>query len=131
VPPFDAARYVIAALAVPATGFTVNDRLPVLAVTVSTLTPAAGAAVTVRALITNAALRPFQGASLMLQRRSGTSWIRIITAHSSPIGRLALTYTPTGRMQVRLRFLSPSGQPPATRYLSVAGATVTLTPQAR
>ena len=128
-PAFDTVRYVVALLAAPATGFTVSDRRPVLVVGGSPTTPAWGAPVTLRGRLLNAAGRPFQGARLVLERRSKGVWLGLAAAQTASDGRLALAWTPSRRTALRLRYVPPGRQPAGAAYLAVGGTTVTVTPR--
>jgi hypothetical protein len=131
VPSFDTARYAIALLLAPATGFTVGDRLPRLAVTVAHDTPVWGVSAHLTATLTNSAGKPLAGAHVTLQRRAGGSWIRASLGFTGTDGVAQLAFVPTQRTKVRMTFAAPATQPAGAEYEGAASASVMLTPHVR
>ena len=129
VPAFDTVRYAITPLTPPELGFTVKDQLPILGVSPTHLTPRWRALVALAGRLTNAAGRPFAGARVRLERRSGTGWLRLTGTVSTSDGRVVLRWIPPRRTTVRLRFTPPSGARPA--YLGARSATLNVAPHVR
>jgi hypothetical protein len=129
VPPFEAARYVTALLAAPATGFTVSDRRPVLTLQTAETTPAWGTDAGLDALLVNAAGAPLPGGVLKLQRLSGSAWQNASLAVTGADGAATLLYLPETTTTLRLVFTPPAGQPAGREYRGARSGTVTLAPQ--
>ena len=127
-PAFDTARYTVSPLAAPAIGFAVTDHRPVVAVTLSPVTPKWGAASTVTVKVTNKAGKPFQGAQVRLERRSGSTWVLVRAGATTSDGRISCSYVPAARTYLRARFLPPATQPPKAVYQAATSATTTLVP---
>lgn len=128
VPAFDAARYSISALSAPAIGFAVTDHLPVVGVTFSPVTPRWATAARITALVTNKAGKPFQGAQVRLERRSGSAWVLMLAGATTSDGRISCSYVPAASTAVRARFLPPATQPADNVYLAAVSGAATLTP---
>jgi hypothetical protein len=131
VPAPDRERYVVKVLTGAETGFTVSDRLPVIAFALPRVTPPWGVAVRFAARLTNLSRRPFQGGRVQLERLSGGTWYRVAASVTLSDGRVSFVYTPLRRTALRLRFLPPATQAPSASYERAVGVTVTLTPHVR
>ena len=129
VPAFDTVRYTVTPLASPALGFTVKDLRPVLGLSRTHLTPPWRAPVRLAGRLTNATGRPFAGARVRLERRSGTSWLDVARTVSTSDGRVTLRWIPPRRTTLRLRFVPPDGARPA--YQGATSATLRVAPHVR
>jgi hypothetical protein len=127
-PPFDTRRYETALLEAPATGFTVADHLPVLALSVRHRTPAWGADAELGALLTSAAGEPLQGGILKLQRLSGSRWVNAGLDVTGADGAATLLYRPSAATTLRVVFAPPAAQPAGRDYLVARSPSVTVTP---
>jgi len=121
IPSLDSTRFPAQA---EAGSFTLRDRLPVLTLTASTTAPSWKHPVSLSGRLTNASGRPFKGATITLESsRDGAEWRRATTAKTGLAGAYTLTWTPTTRVRLRVRFLAP------TLYLPVTSVTTTVAPK--
>jgi len=130
-PPFDTARYAVNALAAPAVGLAVRDRLAVLTLAADVGEPAWGAVVSLSGSLTNGAGKPFVLADVRLERKAVAGWKTVATHHTAARGDYTFTYVPRTRTQLRVRFLLPQQQPSGAVYVAPAPALVTVTPKVR
>jgi hypothetical protein len=123
LPSLDAARYAVTS---GSAAFALSDRLPVLTMTASSISPSWKHSVGLTGVLTNAARLPFVGARIVIESSAdGVSWTCLATVLTGPTGRFSVRSTPSRRVGVRARYVA------APAFLSGYSTVTTVAPRVR
>lgn len=121
IPASDMKRYVIGVSATRP-GLTVVDKRPCVATSPANWTPPYGTATVIRGTVNNAVGSVFKGATVTLQRWTGSTWVDVARGLTLANGSYSMSYRTSSRTALRTRFA-----PPRDYTISVS-STVTVVP---
>ena len=120
LPTLDTTRYLATT---NATCFKLFDRAPVLKASFSAKSPEWKHAVVVSGKLSNAAGKGFNGATVVLERSNGGSWVKVASSVCGAGGAYSISFVPTRSIKLRVKFVPPS------TYITASTAGVVITPK--